>query len=155
MEGLLMLGLVFVALISLFLSKTLLTYGKSIDQYPVSGQEKREISLWSPMMFTQLSVLAFWPFFLIGSLMVFQQSRFILIGGIALITGLTLYLGTAVVFSIAVFNAMASSGKERNKSDPVPGVMRRVPPFPLKSYTCSRVRPQRKISRTWSPGSRR
>ena len=58
-------------------------------------------------MFTRISVLVFWPLFIIGSFMVVLQSRFMLVGGIALITGLILYLGTAVVFSAAVFNTMA------------------------------------------------
>ena len=155
MEAFLMIGLALTALLSLILSKILLKYGKSIDHYPVSGQEKREISVWSPMMFTRLSVLAFWPLFIIGSFMVFQQSRFILVGGIALIIGLILYLGTAVIFSVSVFNAMASAGKERNRSNPVPGVMGRLSPLPLKPYTCSRLRPQGKTSRTGSPGYRK
>jgi hypothetical protein len=116
MEPLLLLGLVFCAFLGLVLSKTLLVYGKSIDQYPTSEEETREISLWSPRMFTRMSVLAFWPLFIIGGILVFQQSRFMLVGGIALITGLLLYLVTAVVFSAAVFRTMASAGRESNKA---------------------------------------
>jgi len=155
MEGLLMIGLALAALLSLGLSKILLTYGRSIDKYPVSGQEKGENSLWSPMKFTQTSVLVFWPFFIIGSLMIFQQSRFIFVGGIALITGLILYLGTAVVFSIAVFNAMASAGKERNRSNPVFGMMGRSPPFPSKPGSGSRFRLPGKIFRPGPNGYRK
>jgi len=155
MEGLLMLGLAIAVLLSLGLSKILLTYGKSIDKYPVSGQEKGENSLWSPMKFTQISVIVFWPFFIFGSFMVFQESRFIFVGGIALITGLILYLGTAVVFSIAVFNAMSSAGKERNRSNLVFGMRGRSSPFPSKTGSGSRFRPQGKIIRPGSNGYRK
>ena len=152
MDALLMIGLALTALLSLILSKILLTYGKSIDQYPVSWKEQRDISLWSPMMFTQLSVRAFWPLFIIGAFMLFQPSRFLLVGGIALITGLILYIGTAVVFSVSVFNAMASAGKESNRSNLAPGVMDRFSPFPLKPGIGSRFRPQGTSSRTGFPG---
>jgi len=155
MGVLLLTGLAFAAFVSLGLSITLLTYGKSIDQYPVKGEETREISLWSPMMFTRISVIAFWPLFIIGSLMVFLQSRFMLVGGIALITGLILYLGTAVVFSAAVFNAMASKGRESKKSSPVPGVMGSLSPFSSKPGSGSRFRPRGKIFRPGFPGYRK
>jgi hypothetical protein len=155
MDALLLFGLVFVAFLGLVLSKTLLLYGKSIDQYPAGGEETREISLWSPMMFTKISVLAFWPLFIIGGIMVLLQSRFMLVGGIALITGLILYLVTAVVFSAAVFKAMASAGRKSNESSPVPGVMGRLSPFPSKQGIRSRFGSRGKNSGPGSPGYRK
>jgi hypothetical protein len=155
MEALLIVGLVSVAFLSLVLSKILLSYGKSIDQYPAGGQETREPGLGSPMMFTRISVLVFWPFFLIGSFMVSLQSRFMLVGGIALITGLILYLGTAVVFSAAVFNAMASTGRGNTTSSPVQGVLRKMSPFSSRQGTSSRLRVEGKKSRPGYPGYRK
>jgi hypothetical protein len=152
MEALLVVGLVFCAFLSLVLSKILLSYGKSIDQYPEGGQETRELSLWSPGMFTRMSVLAFWPLFLLGSFMVFLQSRFMLVGGIALITGLILYLGTAVVFSAAVFNTMASAGRANAKSGPVQGLMEKLSPFSSRQGTSSGLRSLGKKSRPGYPG---
>jgi hypothetical protein len=155
MEPIMIVGLISGALISLFLSKTLLSYGKSIDQYPVAGQETREISLWSPLMFTRISVLVFWPCFILGSLMVIQQSRFMLVGGIALITGLLLYLVTAVIFSAAVFNAMASAGRGSDKSNPVPGMMGRLKPFSSGQDIGSRFRSLGNYSRPGYKGYRK
>jgi hypothetical protein len=155
MEALLIVGLVFATFLGLVLSKTLLSYGKSIDQYPAGGQETREISLWSPMRFTRISILAFWPLFIIGSFMVVLQSRFMLVGGIALITGLILYLGTAVVFSAAVFNAMASAGRGNTTSSPVQGVLRKMSPFSSRQGTSSRLRVEGKKSRPGYPGYRK
>lgn len=153
MEGLFIVGLVLVAFVSLVLSRILLSYGKSIDQYPVGGEEKREISIWSPMMFTRISVLAFWPLFILGSVMVFGQSRFVLVGGIALITGLLLYLGTAVIFSAAVFNAMTSAGGR--KPNPVPRMMRGLNPFLSRQDTRSRFRSPGNHPRPGSQGNRK
>jgi hypothetical protein len=155
MEELIIVALLFCAFVSLVLSKLLISYGKSIDQYPGSGQETRERSLWSPMMFTRISVLAFWPLFIIGSFMVFLQSRFMLVGGIALITGLILYLGTAVVFSAAVFNAIASAGRGNTKSSPVQGMLGTLSPFSSRQGTSARVRSQGKKTRPGYPGYRK
>lgn len=155
MEELLIVGLVSVAFLSLVLSRILLSYGKSIDQHPGSGGETREPSLWSPMMFTRISVLVFWPLFIIGSFMVVLQSRFMLVGGIALITGLVLYLGTAVVFSAAVFNTMASAGRGNTTSRPVQGVMGKLSPFSSRQGTSSRVRSLGKKYRPGYPGYRK
>lgn len=146
MEEFLVTGLIFTAIISLVLCKILLAYGKSIDQYPIGRHETREISLWSPQMFTQLSVLVFWPVFVIGAFMVFQQSRFMLVGGIALIIGLMLYLGTAVVFSGAVLKTMASTGRENNKSSPARGVIGRLTRFSSKPGSGTTYRPGGKTS---------
>jgi hypothetical protein len=155
MEELLIVGLVSVAMVSLGLSKILLSYGKSIDQHPGSGMETRDITLWSPMMFTRISVLVFWPLFSIGSFMVVLQSRFMLVGGIALITGIFLYLGTAVVFSAAVFHAMASAVRESNKSSPVQGMLGKLSPFSPGQGTGSGTRSQGKKSRPGYPGYRK
>jgi len=155
MEELLIVGLVSVAFLGLVLSKILISYGKSIDQYPAGGQETRERSLWSPMMFTRISVLVFWPLFIIGSFMVVLQSRFMLVGGIALITGIILYLGTAVVFSAAVFNAMVSAGRGNTTSSPVQGVMGKFSPFSSRQGTSSRVRSLGKKYRPGYPGYRK
>ena len=155
MEELLIVGLVSVAFLSLVLSRILLSYGKSIDQHPGSGGETREPSLWSPMMFTRISVLVFWPLFIIGSFMVVLQSRFMLVGGIALITGLVLYLGTAVVFSAAVFNAMASAARGNNASSPVQGMLGKLSPFSPGQGAGSGIRLQGKKSRPGYPGYRK
>jgi hypothetical protein len=155
MEELLIAGLVSVAFLSLVLSKALLSYGKSIDQHPGSGMETREITLWSPMRFTRISVLVFWPLFIIGSFMVVLQSRFMLVGGIALITGIFLYLGTAVVFSAAVLNALGSAGRESNKSSPVQGMLGKMSPFSHGQGTGSGIRSQGKKSRPGYQGYRK
>ena len=155
MEELLIVGLVSVAVLSLVLSRILLSYGKSIDQYPVAGQETREPGLGSPMMFTRISVLVFWPLFILGSVMVVLQSRFMLVGGIALITGLILYLGTAVVFSAAVFHAMASAGRGNTTSSPVQGMLGKLSPFSSRQGTSSRLRSQGKKYRPGYPGYRK
>jgi hypothetical protein len=155
MEELLIVGLVSVAFLGLFLSKTLLSYGKSIEEYPVAGQETRESGLGSPLMFTRISVVVFWPFFILGSLMVFQQSRFMLSGGIALITGLILYLGTAVVFSAAVFHMMAKGSREKTKASPIEGVIGSWSPFSSREGTSSRLRSQGNKYRPGYPGYRK
>ena len=156
MEALICIGLVAsCALFSLVLSRILLSYGKFIDQHPAGGQETRDISLWSPAAFTRISVLVFWPLFIIGSFMVFQQSRFVLVGGIALITGLLLYLGTAVVFSAAVFRAMANGSRESSHASPVEGVLRSVSPFSSRQDTHSQSRSRKKSSRVGYRGYRK
>ena len=155
MEELLIVGLVSVAFLGLVLSRILLSYGKSIEEYPVAGQDRREPGFGSPIMFTRISVLVFWPLFIIGSFMVVLQSRFMLVGGIALITGIILYLGTAVVFSAAVFNAMTSSGRGNTTSRPVQGVMGKLSPFSSRQGTSSRVRSLGKKYRPGYPGYRK
>jgi len=156
MEALIRIGLVASgALISLVLSRILLSYGRSIDQHPAGGQETRDISLWSPAAFTRISVMVFWPLFIIGSIMVFQQSRFVLVGGIALITGLLLYLGTAVVFSAAVFHAMANGNRESARVSPVEGMLRSMSPFSSQRKTSSGSRSRAKKSRVGYPGYRK
>lgn len=156
MEALIIVGLVLAAVVSLVLSRILLSYGKSIDQHPAGGQEPRDTSPWSPAAFTRISVLLFWPLFFIGSCMVFQQSRFVLVGGIALITGLLLYLGTAVVFSAAVFHAMANGGRESAGANPVAGVLKSVSPFSSRQKTSSGPPSPGKNSRVgYYPGYRK
>jgi len=156
MEELLIVGLVFGAFLGLVLSFALITFGKLIDRYPDKGAEKRAISFWSPAMFTRISVLVFWPLFIIGSFMVFLQSRFMLVGGIALITGLILFLGTAVVFSAAVFNMMATGIKGSDASNPIQGLMRRIiPSSSIRPGVGSRFRSTGKSYRHDSPGNRK
>ena len=106
-------------------------------------------------MFTRISVVVFWPFFILGSLMVFQQSRFMLVGGIALITGLILYLGTAVVFSAAVFHMMAKGSREKTKASPFEGVMESWSPFSSRQGTSSSSRSRGKRTRVGYPGYRK
>ncbi len=156
MEELFIVGLVLAAFVSLVLSRILLSYGKSIDQHPAGGQEMRDTSPWSPAAFTRISVLVFWPLFIVGSVMVFQQSRFMLVGGIALITGLLLYLGTAVVFSAAVFHAMMNGSRESASANPVAGMLRGVSPFSSRRKTSSRPPSPGKNSRVgYYPGYRK
>lgn len=53
--------------------------------------------------------------------MIFQHSRVIFVGGIALLSGLLLFLVTAVVFSLAVLNQMSAKKDEEGASSRLPG----------------------------------
>ena len=100
------------AVAGILLCFILLKFGTLIDRYPVKEEKERDISHWSPEKFTRILVIFFWPFFIAGAIMVFQQSRLLMIGGITLVAAVLLMLGTAVVFSAAVFRSMAS-GREK------------------------------------------
>lgn len=129
MEELLVIGLVMGAVVSLMLTAVLLRLGVMIDRFPVENEE-REKSLWSPIEFTRLSVLLYWPLYITGGYMMFQPTKLLLIGGITLLFGLLLFLFTALVFSVAVYNLMRSNNRESGMPAPMAGLMggsRRAP----------------------------
>jgi len=110
----------------IMLSFVLLKFGMLIDPYPMKGEQERDISHWSPEKFTRILVFLFWPFFIAGVIMVFQPSRFLLIGGITLMAAMLLMLGTAVVFSAAVYRAIAG-GKNESSGEPPAGLIQEDP----------------------------
>ena len=122
MQGIVIIaGLAFGAVIGLILSFVLLKFGEIIDRYPLGDEESRDKNWGSPVPFTRISVLLFWLFFIIGGWMVFQQSKVIFVGGIALLIGLLLFLATAVVFSLAVLNQMSAKKDEKGGSSLLSG----------------------------------
>ena len=121
MEELLIIGIVIGAVVSLMLTAVLLRLGVMIDRFPVENEE-REKSLWSPVEFTRISVLVYWPLYIVGGYMVFQPAKLLLIGGITLLFGLLLFLFTAMVFSVAVYNLMRSNNRESGMPAPVAGL---------------------------------
>ncbi len=123
MEELFIIGLIMGAVVSLMLTAVLLRLGVMIDRFPVNNEGERDRSLWSPIEFTRLSILFYWPLYFVGGYMVFQPSRLLLIGGITLIFGLVLFLFTALVFSVAVYNLMRSSNRESGMPAPMAGLM--------------------------------
>ena len=114
-------SLVFGAVIGLILSFVLLKFGEIIDRYPSGDEESRDKNWGSPVPFTRISVLLFWLFFIIGGWMIFQQSKVIFVGGIALLIGLLLFLATEVVFSLAVLNQMSAKKDEKGISSLLSG----------------------------------
>jgi hypothetical protein len=106
MRELLIIGLAFCALISLVLSVVFIKFGEIIDRFPSGEEEERDRSRWSPVEFSRISVMIFWPLFISGGLMVLQQSRILMVLGIAILFGLILFLLTAVLFSLGVINLM-------------------------------------------------
>lgn len=138
MQELLLIGLVFGAAICLLLSVLLLRLGVIIDRFPAGEEEKRDRSRWSPVEFTRISVIVFWPFFILGGWMALQQSRLLMVGGIAILVGLALFLSTAVLFSLAVIKQMSSKRSGNGTSSPVAkisGGKRRVKLFPALRLT--------------------
>jgi hypothetical protein len=123
MEELLIIGIIIGAVVSLMLTAVLLRLGVMIDRFPMSNDGEREKSLWSPVEFTRISVIFYWPLYIIGGYMVFQPVRIMLIGGITLLFGLLLFLVTAMLFSAAVYNLIRSKNRESGMPAPVPGLM--------------------------------
>jgi len=123
MEELLIIGIILGAVVSLMLTAVLLRLGVMIDRFPMSNDEEREKSLWSPVEFTRISVIFYWPLYIIGGYMVFQPVRIMLIGGITLLFGLLLFLVTAMLFSAAVYNLIRSNNKKSGMPAPLPGLM--------------------------------
>ncbi len=113
MNEIVIIGLAMGFVFSFICSLVLLKMGQIIDRFPTGHEEARERSIASPVEFTRLSVILFWILFVIGSLMVLQGTRVMLVAGIATLFGICLYLITAVIFSFAVFNLMQS-----RKQDP-------------------------------------
>ncbi|NYT16918.1 MAG: hypothetical protein GKC06_02795 [Methanomicrobiales archaeon] len=123
MEELFIIGIIIGAVVSLMLTAVLLRLGVMIDRFPVSNEGERDRSLWSPVEFTRISVIFYWPLYIIGGYMVFQPVRIMLIGGITLLFGLFLFLVTAMLFSAAVYNLLRSKNRESGMPAPVPGLM--------------------------------
>lgn len=119
MQELILIGLVFGTAICLLLSVLLLRVGVIIDRFPAGEEEKRDRSRWSPVEFTRISVIVFWPLFILGGWMALQQSRLLMVGGIAILVGLSLFLSTAVLFSMAVIKQMSSKRSGNVTSSPV------------------------------------
>ena len=122
-EELLIIGIVIGAFVSLMLTAVLLRLGVMIDRFPIENEEEREKSLWSPVEFTRISVLVYWPLYIVGMYMVFQPEKLLWIGGTVLLFGLLLFLFTAMVFSGAVYNLMRSNNQESGMRSPMAGLM--------------------------------
>lgn len=118
MQEFIVIGLVVTAVTCIVLSAILIKFGEIIDRYPAGEEEERDRSRWSPREFTRISVTIVWLLFIPGAWMTLQQSRFMVVGGIALIIGLLLFLLTAVIFSMSVLKMMGS-GTGRNGKSPL------------------------------------
>jgi len=129
MEELFIFGLAIGGVMSLMMTAVLLRLGDMIDRFPMSGDESREKSLWSPREFTRISVLFYWPLFAIGGYMLSQPVKMVFIGGIALLFGIILFLLTAVIFSIAVYNLMRSKNSGSPTPSPMAGLVQGIHPF--------------------------
>jgi hypothetical protein len=122
MQELFIFGVAISGIFCLLLSAMLLRLGLMIDRFPVSDEEPRDRSLWSPREFTRISVMTFWPVFIIGGYMAVQPSRLTMIGGIAILVGMVLFLLTAVIFSVSVLNLMKRKSGESKGRSPTPGL---------------------------------
>ena len=118
MEEFLLIGLAFGAVVSLVLSVVLLRFGVIIDRFPTREEVERDRSRWSPLEFTRISVIVSWLLFIPGAWMALQQSKILMVGGIALLVGLVLFLLTAVIFSMAVLKMMGSKASRNGTSPP-------------------------------------
>jgi hypothetical protein len=114
MSEIVILGLAIGVVFSLFSSLVLLRMGFIIDRFPTEYEDARERSIYSPVEFTRLSVILFWILFGMGGYMVLQGTRLMLVAGIATLFGICMYLITAVIFSIAVYNLMRSKKPDRS-----------------------------------------
>jgi hypothetical protein len=129
MEEVFVFGLAIGGVMSLMMTAVLIRLGDMIDRFPMSGDEAREKSLWSPREFTRLSVLIYWPLFGIGAYMLLQPEKMVFIGGIAMLFGLVLFLLTAVIFSIAVYNLMRSKNSGNHMPSSSSILMEGIHPF--------------------------
>jgi hypothetical protein len=156
MEEIMIIGLAMGAVMSLMASAVLLRLGVMIDRFPVAGEKERDLSLWSPVQFTRISVLTYWPLYIIGGYMVFQPERLMWIGGITLLFGLVLFLITAVLFSAAVYNLMRSGNKDSGMPSPVGGLTAGIPRFSFtKLLTGTKPRTNGKYSRAGTSAFRK
>ncbi len=108
MQEFLIIGLAGVTVACIVLSVILIRFGEIIDRFPAGEEGERDRSRWSPREFTRISVIFFWLLFIPGAWMALQQSRILMVGGIALVVGLVLFLLTAVIFSMSVLKMMGS-----------------------------------------------
>lgn len=119
----------------LLLSAMLLRLGLLIDRFPVSEEEPRDMSLWSPREFTRISVVIFWPLFITGGIMMLYPSRVVMVVGIATLVGMVLFLVTAVIFSVSVLNIMKRKKDSDNGRSPTPGLFSGAAPKKNRAAT--------------------
>jgi hypothetical protein len=111
MNEILLLPLGIVGIFAIVCSFALLAFGKTIDQFPVGDETKRSRSIASPVETTKLSVLLFWPLFIIGSWALLQENRYVMVAGMTTLFSICLFMITALGFSFAVFSAMRGKRK--------------------------------------------
>jgi hypothetical protein len=108
------------------------------------------------VQFTRISVLTYWPLYIIGGYMMFQPERLMWIGGITLLFGLALFLITAVLFSAAVYNLMRSGNKDSGMPSPVAGLTAGMPSFSFaKIIPGTKLRTNGKYSRAGTSAFRK
>ena len=146
MDEIFAVGLVFAGILSVMSSLALLKMGKVIDAFSIDEEPERDRSMWSPVEFTRIFVVLFWVFFVLAACMISLGTRVMLVAGIATIAGLVLFLGTALVFSVATFNLMRSRAKGDGGQSPLLSTMMKpainpvafVPDIGTKAYAGTR-----------------
>jgi hypothetical protein len=128
MQEVFIFGVALGGVICILLTVMLLRLGDMIDRFPTDNEEGREKSLWSPREFTRISIILFWPLFGIGSFMIIRPDKIVIIGGIAILVGITLFLLTAVVFSFSVYNLMRTKKKGDGAPSPIFGLVQGFSP---------------------------
>jgi hypothetical protein len=106
---LLLLG--FLGVFAVGCSVALLALGKMIDQFPAGDESKRTRGITSPVETTKISTALFWVLFFIGGWAVLQESRLVMIAGITTLFAISLFLFTALIFSLAVLKTMRDRRK--------------------------------------------
>jgi hypothetical protein len=136
---LLLLG--FLGIFGIGCSIALLALGKMIDLFPVGDESKRTRSIASPVETTKISTGLFWVLFVIGGWAVLQESRLVMIAGITTLFAISLFLFTAMIFSLAVLKTMRDRRKgigmpadmpvlQLSRSAPVPVAVLQAEPAP-------------------------
>jgi uncharacterized membrane protein YgcG len=146
MDEIFAVGLVFAGILSVMSSLALLKMGKVIDAFSIDEEPERDRSMWSPLEFTRIFVVLFWIFFVLAAVMISLGTRVMLVMGIVTIAGLVLFLGTALVFSVATFNLMRSRAKSDGGRSPLLSTMMKpalnpvafVPDMGRKSFSGTR-----------------
>jgi hypothetical protein len=150
MNELVILAVGALAVFGLVLSAALLRMGVRIDRWPL-GEEKRERSIAGPVRATRISAALFWALFVLGSCLVLQDSRLMVIGGIVTLFGSVLFLSTALVFSLAVYGTMRRRGRSSGQAPaPVPGPAPEKTPLAntVQGPLRTRITPRRPVSRS-------
>lgn len=106
MNQIILLLLGFLGVFAIGCSIALLALGKLIDQFPSGDESKRTRSISSPIETTKISIALFWLLYVIGGWAVMQESRLVMIAGITTLCAISLFLLTAVIFSLAVLKTM-------------------------------------------------
>ena len=135
MQEIFIFAVAFSGIFCLLLSAMLLRLGLMIDRFPASEEEPRDRSLWSPREFTRISVLIFWPLFIIGGSMMLSPSRVVMVVGIATLVGMVLFLVTAVIFSVSVLNLMKRKRDTDSGRSPTPGLFSGATPKKNRAAT--------------------